>query len=291
MRAAPAMHGPLAVFAALVLGAVPAAADEAAHVVIADEAPFYPGSQASVPARGPARAGKQRQGHGHRPYHPAPGIIVDVLDEQGSVLPGLQRAARNVGYWPFRRCYEEGLRRNQELTGTVSVDLHVLPEGTAMRTELTGTTVKDEVVATCVAREAHHLALEPVQTPVLAKLRVKLAIGDEPVPAPWAVPHADELRAELRSQWSAIAQCYEATLARHPDAGGRMELRFDVAADGSLAGIAEAGTHFEDPEATRCVLGVYRTAALASVPRELRGKGFGYAIHFEPRPAVLPVAL
>lgn len=275
--------------AALGLGSSSAAADEASRVLLADELPFFPSGGYSAPARGDAAAGKHHRGRGNRPYHPAPGIVVDVLDEHGNVIAALQRAARDVGYWPFRRCYEEGLRRDQGLAGTVSFDLLVLPEGSPRRTELTATTLKDQVVATCVAREALHLELAPIESPTLAKVRVLLATGDEPVPTPWAVPRAGELRAALRGSWSQLEQCYQATLARHPDLGGRMELRFEVGDDGTLANVVETGTRFSDAETTLCVVGVYRGASLPLVM--LRGKGFIYPVHFEPRSGVLPVRL
>jgi hypothetical protein len=46
---------------------------------------------------------------------------VDVADASGGASAAeLQRVARNVGYWPFRHCYEEGLRRDQKMGGKVS---------------------------------------------------------------------------------------------------------------------------------------------------------------------------
>jgi hypothetical protein len=278
--------GPVCLVASLSTLAVQAAAEEQSPVLLGDEPPFYAGSARDAVAA--PRTGGKKRGHGSRPYHPAPGIIVDVLDPTGAVAPGLQRAARNVGYWPFRHCYEEGLRRNQALAGAVSFDLWVRPEGSVERTEVTATTLKDEVVAACVAREALGLVLAPVDSPTLARARVLLATGDEPVPGPALVPHAEELRASLRDSWSALEACYRESLARHPDAGGRMELRFELAEDGAVARVEEGATHFSDADATRCVVEAYRGAALPAVPRELRGKGFVYPVHFEPRSSVIP---
>jgi hypothetical protein len=217
------------------------------------------------------------------------------MDASGAVAPGLQRAARNLGYWPFRHCYEEGLRRDQALSGTVSFDLWVKPEGSVEKTEVTATTLKDEVVAACVAREALGLALSPVDSPTapalavrLAKARVRLATGDEPVPGPALVPHAEQLRASLRDSWSTLQACYEGALARHPDAGGRMELRFELGDDGVVVDVEEIATHFSDADATRCIVSTYRGVALPALPRELRGKGFVYPVHFEQRSSVMP---
>jgi hypothetical protein len=270
--------------------AAPASAEGPPQVLLADEPPFYPGSARDAVAA-PRTNGKKRDHHGSRPYHPAPGIIVDVLDEGGAVAPALQRSARNLGYWPFRHCYEEGLRRDQALSGTVSFDLWVRPEGTVEQAEVTATTLRDEVVTSCVVREALGLALSPVDSPMLAKVRVLLATGDEPVPGPALVPHAEQLRAALRGSRSALEACYAEALGRHPDAGGRMELRFDLSEEGAIARVEESAiaSRFSDAEATRCVIEIYRTTALPAAPRELRGTGFVYVVHFEPRSSIIPV--
>jgi hypothetical protein len=277
----------LALAVATGLGAIPAAADPSPRVVLADEPPYLPGTQGAwVPHR--EQYHRPPQGSSHRPYHPAPGIVVDVLDTTGAVLAGFQRTARNLGYWPFRHCYEEGLRRNQALTGTVSLDLLVTPNGSGRRTEIASSSVKDDVVTGCVAREAHHLALDPVDAPVAARLRVLLALGDEPVQGPIPIPGAGDLRTVLEASWPAATACFEASLARHPDGGGRVELRFELEDDGSLVRVAEASPRYPDGETGECVAEAYRKSPL-SVPRAVPGKAFIYALHFEPRAGVLPV--
>jgi hypothetical protein len=279
----------LATGATLAIGSAAAWADDTARVLVADDPPFLPGTQgAFTPHRDQFH--RPPQGSSHRPYHPAPGIVVDVLDGDGAVMAGLQRTARNLGYWPFRRCYEEGLRRNQALGGTVSLDLVVTPDAAARRTEVTSSTVRDDVVTACVAREAHHLALDPVEAPVTAKVRVLLALGDEPVAGTIPVPGAADLRAALRSSLPQATSCFEGSLARHPDGGGRIELRFEVNDDGTVAHVSEAAPHYPDSETAECIADVYRRAPL-SVAHAVPGKAFVYAIHFEPRPGVLPVPL
>jgi hypothetical protein len=292
-RATATLHAWLGL-AALGVAVPPASAAEAPVVLLADEPPFFAssGREALAPPRSGVHAGRHHgeARHGHRPYHPAPGVVVDVLDGSGAVAAELQRAARDLGYWPFRRCYEEGLRRNQELSGTVSFDLMVLPEGAVRRTERTSASLGDEVVAACVAREAHHLALPPLALPTIARVRVLLATGDEPVPGPFPVPRAEELRAALRSSWPAASQCLEVGLARHPDVGGRMELRFEVGTNGAVVRVAEGETRFADGEVTQCVVDAYRSAHLPATS-ELRGKAFVYPLHLEPGSRVIAAEL
>ena len=253
------------------------------HVVMVDELPFHPGQGHPNELREHGRRSKKHGRHG-RPYHPAPGIVVDVSDASGAVGAGeLQRAARNVGYWPFRRCYEEGLRRDQHASGKVQLDIGVTAAGGVDSASIANASVHDESSVLCVAREARHLTLASSDASTSAKLSVTLSTGDEPVPVPHAVPHAADLRDVLRASWPSVQQCYATGLARHPDAGGRLELRFRVGASGEIEEVAEDESRFSDVDVTRCVLGVYRSAKLGAVGRELRQRSFVYALHLEAR--------
>ncbi|HEX3772779.1 MAG TPA: AgmX/PglI C-terminal domain-containing protein [Polyangiaceae bacterium] len=229
-----------------------------------------------------------RDGRHKRPYHPAPGIVVDVTDAQGGISAAdLQRIARNAEYWPFRECYEEGLRGDQRLAGKVSLEIAVNPSGGVDHSTITSSTVRDEIASACVAREAHHLTLPPAPAATTAKIDVSLATGDEPVPTARPFPNADALRQALRKPWEAARQCYATGLEHHPDIGGRLELRFRVHHTGEIFEIAENDDHdvrFEDVDVTRCVLGVYRSAKLPNLAHAPRERQFVYAIHFEAKP-------
>jgi hypothetical protein len=261
------------------------------HVVLVDELPYRwsPGHGEGTSLHSDAaehpHAQSRRHGHGARPYHPAPGVVVDVTEGQGgAVAADLQRAARSAGYWPFRRCYEDGLRRDPVLSGRVSLDVLVSAGGTVDHASVASATLRDESVALCLTREASHLTLSsPRESPTKVEVAVTLSSGDEPVVAPRPVPHADELREALRAAWPAVEQCYVAELAKHPDIGGRLELRFHARPSGQIVEVAEEGENrFADVDVTRCVLGVYRTTKLARI-HSARDPRFGYAIHLEAR--------
>jgi hypothetical protein len=81
-----------------------------------------------------------------------------------------------------------------------------------------------------------------------------------------------------------VEQCYASELSRHPDAGGRMELRFRAHPDGAIDEVSEGDTRFEDVDVTRCVLGVYRTSRLPQMHHRSHDTTFVYALHFEARP-------
>ncbi len=271
-----------------VMPALPApAAGAPLHIVLVDELPFRATHTRARELPEHGRHGKKHGRHG-RPYHPAPGIVVDVPDSTGGASAAdLQRVARNVGYWPFRHCYEEGLRRDQHIGGKVSLDLTVAAGGAVDRASVAGSTLHDESVVLCVAREASHLALAPAESPSTARMEITLSTGDEPVPVPRPAAHADELREGLRASWPAVERCYASELARRPDVGGRMELRFHVRPGGEVAEVSEVGEgegRFGDVEVTRCVLGVYRSAKIAGAAHGSHDATFVYAMHLEARP-------
>jgi hypothetical protein len=264
--------------------AAPTALSSAPHVVLVDELPFRANKTHARELPEHAHHGKKKGRHG-RPFHPAPGIVVDINDATGGASAAdLQRTGRNVGYWPFRHCYEEGLRRDQHMGGKVDLDLAVAPGGSVDRASIAGATLHDESVVLCVAREASHLALTSAESATSAKMELTLSTGDEPVPEPRPVPHAEELREALRASWPAVKQCYAGALARHADDGGRLELHFHVKPSGEIAEVAEGDTRFGDVEVTRCVLGVYRGAKLPGVAHGSHDASFVYALHLEARP-------
>jgi hypothetical protein len=255
-------------------------------VVLVDELPYR---WAHLVAKDPPEsehASRAKRGRRGRLYHPAPGIVVEADEVKGGIAAAeVQRAARAAGYWPFLRCYEEGLRRDQGLFGKVSLHLAIAAGGAVERAKVESATLRDESVALCIGREASHFAFSPTESPTNAKVDVSLSTGDEPVIVPRPALHADELREALRASWAAVEQCYASELQQRPNAGGRLELRFRARSNGEIVEVAEEGeTRFGDVEVTRCVLGVYRAARLpASRVCSARETSFGYAIHLESR--------
>lgn len=57
---------------------------------------------------------------------------------------------------------------------------------------------------------------------------------------------------------SRIQQCYERGLARRPDLGGRITVRWTVGANGSVTNASEQSSTLGDPQVSSCVIGVVR---------------------------------
>ncbi len=250
-------------------------------VLLIDEPPAHI-SYGSKPAMAwPARARAGRRPG--KPYHPDPRIVIDVLDARGAAAADLQRIARDAGYWPFRRCYEDGLRRDQELAGKVSLALAISPSGQVVQSAVTGATLHDRAVRACVAREARQLVFAPAAAMATAATEVALATGDEPVAVSVPVARAEEIRRSLQTVWPAAEQCYSRALVVDPRAGGRIELLFRIDVHGEIAEVSQGSTDMPGSELARCVLGAYRGLRLG-LPEANHERHFVYALHFETDP-------
>jgi hypothetical protein len=245
--------------------------------LLVDDPPSHVSQGKAVMTRPPRVKARQRPG---RPYHPDPRIVIDVLEGRGAASADLQRTARDAGYWPFRRCYEDGLRRDQELSGKVSLALSISASGHVERSSVTSSSLRDKTVMACLAREARMISFSSADSEALAAADISLAVGDEPVAVTLPVAGAEALRRALRVVWPAAQECYSLALARDAQVGGRLELFFRVDLQGQVAEVSEGSPHLADSDLRRCVLDTYRGArlGLGDATHERR---FVYSLHFE----------
>jgi hypothetical protein len=62
----------------------------------------------------------------------------------------------------------------------------------------------------------------------------------------------------VRARYDLFRSCYESGLARSPDVGGRVAVRFVIGRDGSVSYAIPICTSMPDPEVVRCVVQHYR---------------------------------
>ena len=248
------------------------------RTVLADEPPARVSAR-RTPMLGWPLLARSRRRPG-KPYHPDPRLVIDVSGAVDGVVAALQRTARDVAYWPFRRCYEDGLRRDQELSGKVSLALSISTGGQVERSAMAGSTLRDEVAAACIARESRRIAFSPPEVETRATMEVSLATGDEAVAVVVPIAGAEGVRRSLQTAWPAAEQCYAQALVREPEAGGRIELLFRVDREGAVDEVSEGAARFGGPELGECLLDVYRKVPLGLL-RSTRERRFVYALHFE----------
>jgi hypothetical protein len=220
-------------------------------------------------------------------FHPGARVIVELeavgrFGRNRGRTPSPERRylaqARKHGYWPFRLCFEEGLRQNPKLHGKTELRVSVDQLGRARAVRLVATRLEDQAVAACLGDRVRELVFGP---PMRAELRmtVELWPGDAPIePAP---PSSDAARdnpgkldseallAVVRAARPDLVRCYEQGLTRDPGLWGRLELRFDQDERGRLGRLGEQQSHFPDRKTALCVVESLRSLAW---PRPSQGR-------------------
>jgi hypothetical protein len=84
-----------------------------------------------------------------------------------------------------------------------------------------------------------------------------------PAPAPphpvfaaapdWGEPDMPKVRRLFEARFAEVKRCYEAELQKHPDARGKLTLRFTIAESGALRGVSVASTTFDRRRVPACV--------------------------------------
>lgn len=220
---------------------------------------FHPGTRVIVNATVPGARIPERPPVDRRTGRPTPTLSRHAIEAQ----------ARREGYWPFRLCMEDGLRREPDLAGKAVVDLSLGPGGRVTGARLIQATLEDEGVEGCVVAAARKLSFSPPpERRLRVRLEIALAPGDAPVlqvgpPDGWTAPtpgriDLDAAHRSLLTALPALQECYAAGLERDFGLWGRLELRIDLEAEGSPVNVSEGESRFSDPLTTRCACDVLR---------------------------------
>lgn len=208
-------------------------------------------------------------------FHPGSRVVVDTELVAGQLPaksgPGLSRRAllaqsRSRGYWPLRVCYEDALRRDAKLSGETRVRFTIARGGHVTRAHVERTAL-DEEAGRCLSLAVENLRFEPGPAAglVAVDLSVKFWRGDAPLPATGPAPgklfeNPGRLEPSVVAEVLApalpeVEACYARGLVRDSALWGRLGLRVDLAADGTLLSVHEDESRFPDPEVSECVIG------------------------------------
>ncbi len=229
---------------------------------ISNHAGFHPGARVRVDTR--VTRGKLPK---VAPYDRRRGRRVKVLSETS-----LLARSRARGYWPFRLCFEDGLRRDQTLHGMSELSLRIGGNGRVARARLVRTKLGDKAVAECLVDAAKQLPYlsPPRGRSIDVALTVKLWPGDAPVPLAEAPANAPENPGALNSDAVAEAfeatrgeleHCYEKGLDKDRELWGRVQVRIDQDEKGRVRRARQDESHFPDRAVASCVVSVLRSVA------------------------------
>jgi hypothetical protein len=289
------------------------------HVNVSGERPRPDGPvQASVADEELARWNVGGTADPHYPsnkpgFHVAPRVMVDTTVRAGwlpvrSSRPGVfsetavLAQTRNKGYWPFRLCFEAGLRQNAKLRGKSRLHFVIDVDGRARASRLVATELTDIEVARCVAARAGALKFAPPpRRRVPVELSVELSPGDAPLPelrlagtdppdaTPRPLPVLDGRRVEelLLGALATATACFASRNAVEPFLWGRIGLRVDVDRHGNVT-VKEHESRFPDAEVVRCTAAAVQALPIANVATG--PASFTWAVRFGSPPPPTNVA-
>jgi hypothetical protein len=246
-------------------------------------------------------------------FHVAPRVMVDTLVRAGQlparssgkgVLSELAVLAqtRNHGYWPFRLCYEAGLRENPKLHGKSLLHVAIDTKGRVNASRVASTELADREVATCLAERAKELKFAPAPARRAGvDVGVELSPGDAPLPeltlAPSPGVDAPEptlarndtrrLEETLLAGVAGVSSCFAAGRTLDPQLWGRIGLRFDVDRHGNVT-VREHESRFPDQGVVRCA-----SAAVQALPLGGMVAGpisFAWGLRLGSPPPASPIA-
>jgi hypothetical protein len=207
---------------------------------------------------------------------------------------------RNRGYWPFRLCYEAGLRQNAKLRGKSLLHVIIDPKGRVNASRVVTTELADREVATCLAERAKELKFAPAparRTGV--DVGVELSPGDAPLPELTLAPASDapeaalarndarRLEETLLTAVTGASSCFAAGRTLDPQLWGRIGLRFDVDRHGNVT-VREHESRFPDQGVVRCTAAAVQALPLGGMVAGPITFAWGLRLGSPPQP--LPIA-
>jgi TonB family protein len=139
------------------------------------------------------------------------------------------------------------------------------------------------LLATLLAGCAREPAPAPAAAPTPAPAPATAA-APERAPADagdWGEPDMAKVQRLFRSRFAEVKRCYEAELQTHPDARGKLTLRFTIVESGALRSVSVAKSTFRRKDVPDCVVAVVRSWRTPFRPAE--PVGVEYPLSFSPR--------
>jgi hypothetical protein len=196
-------------------------------------------------------------------YHPATRVILDtqVLSGKKSLGPlsagAILAQTRSKGYWPFRLCFEEGLRQGNQKSTTTVLRFSIDTRGQVSYARKMKSDASSEVT-TCMRQAAYAPKYSP-RPPrrVDVELTAQLSRGDVTLPGrdPETAARVDAaaLLPALDRLEPRVSRCYAEGLARDAKLWGRIELLVARDESGRVTRTEELGSRFPDAGVMQCV--------------------------------------
>jgi hypothetical protein len=199
-------------------------------------------------------------------FHPAVRVVVDTkplvrLGTDGLTARQVAAESRSQGYWPFRLCYEAGLREHLAASGQAKFRFSIANTGKVSHVRRLSADLTPGLVD-CLRKAVYQWRFAPrPRRRVDVDLSIKLWPGDVPVvPLPTGSVSIAPAAAEAFLLTLPLVQaCYEPGLSRDPRLWGRIELALQLDDQGQIRQANEV-TQFGDVHVVECITSALRGA-------------------------------
>jgi hypothetical protein len=238
-------------------------------------------------------------------FHAAPRVKVDTtvhghMPMQSSKKGVLSEIAvlaqtRNHGYWPFRLCFEAGLREDSSLKGKTHVRLMLMRDGHVSTSRVVRTELHSADTAACLASRALalHYAPGPSRRTQIDAI-VDLSPGDAPLPdsgspafAKTGTAPVEALASAFSPAVSAITACFEDARKSDPGLWGRLALRVDVFGRGAPKHVEQYESRFPSSSVVRCAINIAEKLTFPAPEGGPVSAVFGFRLGARPLPPVI----
>jgi hypothetical protein len=216
-------------------------------------------------------------------FHPGTRVIVDVA-ARGTVRTQSGKSGairhylaefRNLGYWPYRLCFESFASEVHSKGGDAWIQVQVNKHGRVVTSRLLKSSYDHPPIAQCISSATRSIRLSRNQTTgATLNLRVRVFPGDAPLAANRKLSEGKAaiepslLRAALSTVENAVGQCIQDGLGRDPKLWGRLAMLVQFNKQGRVVQSEEYDSHFPDVSVVKCINLAYRDLRLAPLTEQ-----------------------
>jgi hypothetical protein len=162
----------------------------------------------------------------------------------------------------YRACYDAGLVRDANLTGTVALKLSIAPTGAVTSAGAdAASTLTDAGVTGCIAEATKAVTFPKAPGSTEFTYPIELTPGAPPEVGKGGV-EAVEVQKGIRGASDKTRACFEAGLKKDPALAGTLKLKFTITAKGTVLKVdAVADSTLKDADVQKCVLEVVKGVA------------------------------
>jgi hypothetical protein len=198
-------------------------------------------------------------------YHPGTRVVVEIqplghsrTSRESTTLRRYQVVFRNLGYWPYRICFESFAEITPNRGGETWIQVRTSGQGRVIGTRLLGSNLAQAEMAACLFKATRSITFDRQNLPRAAfALRVRVFPGDAQLPP---VVRDDRLHTIDFSAnpvaFGLIREPVELCIreGRKHDARlwGRLALSLRVDEQGRVVSASQYGSHFPDSTTVTC---------------------------------------